>query len=76
MEPTDLPDEDRTQVDQVLGAGEPGPEDRPARIGPYRLLHLLGSGGMGEVYLAEQTEPVERQVAIKLIRTEFSQTRG
>ncbi|MFP4207429.1 MAG: protein kinase domain-containing protein [Wenzhouxiangella sp.] len=76
MEPTDLPDEDRTQVDQVLGAGEPWPEDRPARIGPYRLLHLLGSGGMGEVYLAEQTEPVERQVAIKLIRTEFSQTRG
>jgi len=41
----------------------------PEVIGPYRLLKRLGSGGMGVVYLAEQTEPVRRQVALKLIKT-------
>lgn len=39
------------------------------QIGHYRLLHLLGSGGMGSVYLAEDLF-VRRQVAIKVIRTE------
>jgi eukaryotic-like serine/threonine-protein kinase len=37
------------------------------RIGSYRLLDVLGKGGMGLVYLAEQKEPVERRVAIKVI---------
>jgi eukaryotic-like serine/threonine-protein kinase len=37
-------------------------------IGPYRLIRVLGLGGMGEVWLVEQTEPVRRQVALKLIR--------
>ena len=37
-------------------------------IGPYRLLQLLGEGGMGRVYLAEQKEGVERRVALKLLR--------
>ncbi|HQR07417.1 MAG TPA: protein kinase [Gemmatales bacterium] len=34
----------------------------------YRILHLLGEGGMGSVYLAEQIEPVRRQVAVKVIK--------
>jgi len=43
------------------------PEERE-RVGPYRLLERLGEGGMGVVHLAEQTEPVRRRVALKLIK--------
>lgn len=39
-----------------------------ARIGPYRLIDRLGSGGCGVVYLAEQKAPVKRKVALKIIR--------
>jgi serine/threonine protein kinase/tetratricopeptide (TPR) repeat protein len=38
------------------------------QIGPYRLLSQIGGGGMGEVYLAEQTRPVHRRVALKVIK--------
>jgi non-specific serine/threonine protein kinase/serine/threonine-protein kinase len=37
-------------------------------IGPYRLLQVIGQGGMGEVWLAEQKQPVRRRVALKLIK--------
>ncbi len=40
-----------------------------AQIGPYKLLEVIGEGGMGTVYMAEQTEPVKRRVALKLIKT-------
>jgi eukaryotic-like serine/threonine-protein kinase len=43
----------------------------PKIIGPYKLLHRLGEGGMGQVWLAEQTAPVQREVALKLIRIGF-----
>lgn len=37
-------------------------------IGPYRLLEVIGEGGMGTVWMAEQSEPVRRRVALKLIK--------
>jgi serine/threonine protein kinase len=39
-----------------------------AVIGSYRLLELVGEGGMGEVWLAEQKVPVLRRVALKLVK--------
>jgi serine/threonine protein kinase len=37
-------------------------------IGPYKLVEEIGEGGMGTVYLAQQTEPVRRLVAVKLVK--------
>ena len=49
--------------------GEPlGGEKIGARVGRYKILRLLGEGGCGVVYLAEQAEPVRRQVALKVIK--------
>jgi tetratricopeptide (TPR) repeat protein len=45
-------------------------DDRAAlgrQIGPYRLIDVLGEGGMGVVYRAEQTSPIRREVALKLV---------
>jgi serine/threonine protein kinase/tetratricopeptide (TPR) repeat protein len=37
-------------------------------IGPYKLLQQIGEGGMGVVFMAEQAEPIERTVALKIIK--------
>lgn len=48
----------------ISGVRRPAPET----IGPYRVRGVLGEGGFGVVYLAEQEKPIRRQVAIKLLR--------
>jgi serine/threonine protein kinase len=45
------------------------PERDLGSIGPYRLLSKIGEGGMGSVWLAEQTSPMKRQVAIKVVKS-------
>src|SRR5262245_43154547 len=59
----------------MTGAFAPEPKlDAPLHervgsvIGPYKLLQQLGEGGMGTVFLAEQMQPVHRQVALKVIK--------
>jgi tetratricopeptide (TPR) repeat protein len=44
------------------------PPDPPERVGPYRILRVIGEGGMGVVYEAEQLEPVRRSVALKMMK--------
>src|SRR5262245_15407706 len=62
----------------VLGPGRPegeptAPHQSAAEalgvsIGPYRLMEQIGEGGMGLVFVAEQTQPVRRKVALKVIK--------
>lgn len=65
---------DATEID-----GNPAPPSPNAsmlaagtRVGAYVIRSLLGTGGMGHVYLADQTAPVRRQVALKLMRAQVS----
>jgi serine/threonine protein kinase/tetratricopeptide (TPR) repeat protein len=49
--------------------GETALGEKPGtQIGPYKLLQQIGEGGMGTVYMAEQTHPVQRKVAVKVIK--------
>ena len=57
--------EPETEVTQAITSGG---TIEALDIGPYHLLRPIGRGGMGEVWLAEQKEPVRRRVAIKLIK--------
>ncbi|XVJ57954.1 MAG: serine/threonine protein kinase [Tepidisphaera sp.] len=56
-------------------AAEPSPtgtahfrEPPGTRIGPYRIIQLIGEGGFGAVYMAKQEQPVQRVVALKIIK--------
>ena len=65
-------------VGGVTGACDPAIGDETAsvlphecagtQIGPYKLLQQIGEGGMGTVWMAEQTQPVQRKVALKVIK--------
>jgi len=51
-----------------IGAGHSEEDYEGKKIGPYKLLQRIGEGGFGVVYMAEQTKPVRRKVALKLIK--------
>ena len=54
---------------QRLGIVESPVDDTPAQIiGRYKLLEKIGEGGFGEVWMAEQREPVKRRVALKILK--------
>jgi eukaryotic-like serine/threonine-protein kinase len=53
---------------QTASVVVPSSEQSGDRIGRYKLLQHLGQGGMGSVWMAEQTEPVRRMVALKVIK--------
>ncbi|MFB3908564.1 MAG: tetratricopeptide repeat protein [Candidatus Eisenbacteria bacterium] len=50
-----------------LHVDSPDVSEPPDRIGPYSIKGILGSGGMGVVYRAVQTEPIRREVAVKVV---------
>src|SRR5262249_46148920 len=58
-------------VDEVRASERPG-----TVIGPYKLLQQIGEGGMGTVFMAEQTHPVQRKVAVKLIKPGMDSRQG
>ncbi len=66
------PDPQQTDKDQPPPGEAPTvrpPAEGPgARIGPYKLLEPIGEVGFGIVFLAEQTEPVRRKVALKVLK--------
>ena len=69
---------DRPAVEVGITTMAPRPGDESAAaldlqaagsvIGPYKLLQQIGEGGMGTVFMAEQTRPVQRKVALKVIK--------
>jgi tetratricopeptide (TPR) repeat protein len=67
-----LPPREKSPVDPARA--ETVPYDRPVEgvgaviVGRYKLLETLGQGGMGVVFMAQQTQPVKRLVALKLIK--------
>lgn len=64
--------EDRTPTwrSEPAQGGDPSSVGERAgdRIGPYRLIERIGEGGFGTVWLAEQDQPIRRQVALKIIK--------
>lgn len=52
----------------ILAVSSPHQLEPGITIGPYKLLEQIGEGGMGLVFMAEQTQPLRRRVALKVIK--------
>ncbi|MBK8167739.1 MAG: serine/threonine protein kinase [bacterium] len=64
-----LPLDHTVPLDRGAGGGAlPADEAVGTVIGPYQLVKRIGQGGMGDVWLAEQSEPIRRRVALKVIK--------
>jgi serine/threonine protein kinase len=61
-------DETALDVTATPDRVRPPIESEGSRVGPYKLLQLIGEGGFGVVYMAEQEAPVRRRVALKVIK--------
>lgn len=73
MHRPDSPADDATEAQIPLSVADAGTElPAGAVLGVYVIRRVLGEGGMGRVYLAEQTRPVRRDVALKLIREQVA----
>lgn len=73
MPPVDFSPTDATELQLPLrDSGAGSALDPGTQLGAYVIRRLLGEGGMGRVYLAEQLHPVRRDVALKLIREQVA----
>jgi serine/threonine protein kinase/Tfp pilus assembly protein PilF len=59
---------ERPAAGRAATAADRGGERPGTQVGPYRLMEEIGAGGMGLVFVAEQQQPVRRQVALKVIK--------
>src|ERR1043166_4413081 len=60
--------EPQVKATMKLEISDPPDETTGQKIGRYKILEKIGEGGCGMVYVAEQTEPVRRRVALKVIK--------
>jgi WD40 repeat protein len=67
-----LTTESKKEYKEIITRTKTLKEDQQARptenIGPYKILEVIGSGGLGTVYLAQQEKPIKRKVALKIIK--------
>ena len=65
---TESPLDEPIFASEMILDGSPLAEGPGTIIGPYKLLELIGEGGFGAVYMAEQEKPIRRRVALKIIK--------
>ena len=68
VSPRNHPSDEKSKPPEPGSAIDAFIEKPGSWVGPYKLLRVLGEGGMGIAYLAEQKQPMRRQVALKVIK--------